>query len=64
MLALAPPAGEVGGALLDELRVEGVVATVVIGGGALASRVDGGTVSEGSGVLLVAGVAVLALSLR
>ena len=56
--------GEVGGTLLGQLRVEGVVATVGVGGGGLARRVAGGTVPEGSGVLLVAGAAVLALSLR
>jgi hypothetical protein len=64
MLALAPPAGAGGGALLGERRVDGVVATVVVGGGALTHLVAGETVPEGSGVLLVAGAAVLALSLR
>lgn len=64
MLALAPPSGEVGGTLLGGLRVEGVLATVVVGVGALGHRVAGGTVPEGSGVLPVAGAAVLALSLR
>ena len=47
--------GEVGGALLGELQVESVVATVAVGGGGLPRRVAGGTVSGGSGVLLVAG---------